>query len=110
MDGCKAGATEAAPGHPKRGSKFHSTLMRDDFFVRIIPSAFVRDSSLTSNGDAYPQHCRWNSLGMTRWLKLPPYWSNFIHKGAIRAALNVRPLWLLVQIRNIPRRRQRTLP
>jgi hypothetical protein len=29
MDGCKMGATEAAPGHLKRGSKFHSTLMRD---------------------------------------------------------------------------------
>jgi hypothetical protein len=52
MDGCKMGATEAAPGHLKRGSKFHSTLMRDDFFVRIKPSAFVRDSSFISNGDA----------------------------------------------------------
>jgi hypothetical protein len=33
--GCKAGAVQAALGHPKFGSKFDSTLMRDDFFVRI---------------------------------------------------------------------------
>ena len=40
--GCQAGAVQAALGHPKFGSKFHSTLMRDDFFVRIKSSAFVR--------------------------------------------------------------------
>jgi hypothetical protein len=40
--GCKAGAVQAALGHPKFGSKFQSTLMRDDFFVRIKSSALVR--------------------------------------------------------------------
>jgi hypothetical protein len=56
--------------------------MRDDSFVRIKPSAFVRAIVRSSRTVMRPTNIAGGFARNDAVVKLPQYWSNFIHIGA----------------------------